>query len=149
MPTAAKLVSAITFAVIAFLAAHLYGLALSGGGQPIGVLREVSAVVGVLCGWFIMGPSAHRARGQIEAMGTGLRTSLTMVLVVIVIFAVVEMLDRAIKGRYDTPLDAALGVIEQALVLAPTLVRADVLSVLLLGGLFGGALAHWAGRRWT
>jgi hypothetical protein len=148
MPTAAKLVSAIFFAIAAFVAAHLYGQTTSGVQAP-GVLREVSAVVGVLCGWFIMGPQAQRARGQIEAMGTGLRTALTIALVVIVIFAVVEMLDRAIKGRYDTPLDAVLGVFEQALVLAPTLARADVLSVALLGGLFGGALAYRVGRKWT
>lgn len=148
MPTAAKLVSAIVFAVIALAAAHLYARS-SGTVVSTGLLREVSATVGALSGWFIMGPQAQRVRGRVEAMGTGVRTSLTIAAVVILIFAVLEMLDRAIKGRYDDPLEAALGVFERALVLAPTLVRADVLSVLLLGGLFGGALAHWVSRRWT
>ena len=148
MPTAAKLVSGIVFALIAFVAAHLYSHAASGG-HVHGTLRAVSAGVGVLCGWFILGPQAVRTRSRVEAMGIGVRTSLTIALVVIVIFAVVEMLDRAVKGRYATPLDAALGVFEQALALAPALARADVLSVLLVGGMFGGALAHWVGQRWT
>lgn len=148
MPTAAKLVSAIAFACIAFLAAHLYGQAMPGG-RPAGVLRETSAVIGVLCGWFIMGASAPRARGRIEAMGTGIRTSFTMVVFVVLIFACVDALDRAMKGRYDSPLDAFLGVLEQALVLAPPVAAPGVLGVLLLGGLFGGALAHWAGQRWS
>ncbi|MFN7224103.1 MAG: TrgA family protein [Paracoccaceae bacterium] len=148
MPTAAKLVSAIIFAFVAFLAAHLYGLSIPGG-RPVGVVREVSAVVGVLCGWFIMGPFAHRARGRVEAMGTGIRTSFTMVVCVLLIFACVEVLDRAIKGRYDNPLDALLGVFERAFVLAPPLARPDILGVLLLGGLLGGALAHWTSQRWN
>lgn len=147
MPTAAKLVSAITFAFVAFLAAHLYSLSMPEG-QPRGVLREVSAVVGVLCGWFVMGPFSHRTRGRIDAMGAGVRTSLTIVVLVLLIFACVEMFDRAIKGRYDTPLDALLGVLEQMFVYAPPVARPDVLGVLLLGGLFGGAVAQWAGRRW-
>jgi len=147
MPTAAKLVAAIAFGFVAFLAAHLYALSVPNG-RPVGVLREVSAVVGVLCGWFVMGPFAHRARGSVEAMGTGIRTSLTIVVWVVLIFACADMLDRAVKGRYDTPLDALLGVFEQALVLLPNLAKPDVLGVLLLGGLFAGALAQWAGKRW-
>lgn len=148
MPTAAKLVSAILFAMIAVLAAHLYGKTMPGG-RPVGSLLEVSGVVGVLCGWFIMGPLAHRARGRIEAMGTGIRTSFTIVFFVLLIFACVDMMDRAIKGRYSTPLEAILAIFERALVLAQPLMQPDILGVLLLGGLFGGALAHWAGQRWT
>lgn len=148
MPTAAKLFAAIAFALVAAVAAQLYVLALPAG-RAGGSLREVSALVGLICGWTIMGAAAHRARSRVDAMGTGIRTSFTIVIVVVVIFACVEMLDRAIKGRYKTPLDAVLGVFEQALVLAPPLARPDILGVLLLGGLVGGAIAHWAGQRWT
>jgi len=148
MPTAAKLVAAIAFACIAFLAAHLYALGLSQG-RTAGVLREVSAGIGLLCGWWIMGPAATRARGRVDAMGSGIRTSLTIVIFVVLIFACVDMLSRAMKGRYDTPLDALLGVFEQAFVLAPPLAQPEILSVLLLGGLLGGAVAYWAGQRWS
>ncbi|MDP4033815.1 MAG: TrgA family protein [Pseudorhodobacter sp.] len=148
MPTAAKLVAAIAFALIAYLAAHFYALAMPEG-RPSGVLREVSAVVGVLCGWFVMGPFAPRARNRVDSMGAGIRTSLTIVVVVVLIFACADMLDRAMKGRYKTPLDAMLGIFEQALGLVPPLAQPDILGVLLLGGLVGGALAHWAGQKWN
>ncbi|MFN4155993.1 MAG: TrgA family protein [Paracoccaceae bacterium] len=148
MPTAAKLFGAIFFALVAFVAAHFYALALPEG-RPSGLLREVSAGVGLFCGWAIMGPAAQRARSRIDAMGSGIRTSLTIVVLVVLIFACADMMGRAMKGRYKTPLDAVLGVFEQALVLAPPLARPDILAVLLLGGLIGGAVAHWAGRRWN
>ncbi|TGD63263.1 TrgA family protein [Tabrizicola sp. WMC-M-20] len=148
MPTAAKLFAAIAFALVAAVAAHFYALDLPEG-RSAGLLREVSALVGAACGWVIMGRAAHRSRSRVDAMGTGIRTSLTIVVVVMVIFAIVDVLGRAMKGRYKTPLDAILGVFEQAMVLAPPLAQPDTLGVLLLGGLIGGAVAHWAGQRWN
>ncbi|MFN3722084.1 MAG: TrgA family protein [Paracoccaceae bacterium] len=147
MPTAAKLVAGLVFGFVAFVAAHLYALSLPDGATS-GVLRQVSAVVGVLCGWFVMGPFAKRARGQIDAMGAGVRTSLTMLIVVVLTFAIVEMLDRAIKGRFKTPMDAVLSIFEQGLRLIGSVAQPDILAVLLLGGLVGGSVSRWAGRRW-
>ena len=147
MPTAAKLFSAFAFAAVAYLAAHLYALGLPDG-RPAGYLREVSALVGLFCGWWIMGPMATKGRGRIEAMGTGVRTSFTIALMVLFIFATSDMLGRSVKGRYDTPMDAVLGIFELMLLLAPPLFTADILGVLLLGGLIGGAIAQWAGRTW-
>ena len=148
MPTAAKLFAAAVIAIVAAVAAHLYALDLPEG-RPAGLLREVSALVGVACGWMIMGAAAHRSRSRVDAMGTGIRTSVTIVVLVVLIFAIAEMMGRAFKGRYKTPLDAILGVFEQALLLVPPLAQPDILGVLLLGGLIGGAVAHWAGQRWN
>jgi hypothetical protein len=147
MPTAAKLVAAIIFGLVAFLAAHLYALALPDGAQS-GVLREVSAVVGVVCGWYVMGTFVLRKRRPVDAMGAGVRTSLTMLIFVVLIFATAEMLDRAINGRFKTPLDAVIAIFEHALRLVAPIAQPDILGVLLLGGLAGGALTHWAGKRW-
>ncbi|MDP2082860.1 MAG: TrgA family protein [Pseudotabrizicola sp.] len=147
MPTAAKLVAAIIFGFVAFLAAHLYALSLPDPRQS-GVLREVSAVVGVLCGWFVMGPFVMRSRRPVDAMGAGVRTSLTILIGVVLIFATVEMLDRAMKGRFKTPLDAILAIFEHSLRLATPIAQPEILGVLLLGGLAGGAVTYWAGRRW-
>ncbi|MFN4128922.1 MAG: TrgA family protein [Paracoccaceae bacterium] len=147
MPTAAKLFAAIAFALVAVIAAQLYALSMPEG-RPTGMLYAVSVGVGLLCGWRVMGPAAKRARGRVDAMGSGFRTSVTIVVLVVLIFACADMLDRAMKGRYKTPLDAVLGVFEQALALAPPLAQPDLIGVLLLGGLLGGAVAHWAGQRW-
>jgi hypothetical protein len=148
MPTAAKLFSAIVFAGVAWLAAQLYAQALPDG-RPAGLLREISALVGVVCGWFIMGRFARRGRGRVESMGTGVRTSLSIVVSLVLLFAVREMLQRSVKGRYDSPMDAVLGIFEQALILGGSVFQLEVLAVLLLGGLFGGAVAHWAAENWN
>lgn len=148
MPTAAKLVAALAFAFVAALAAHVYWRGLPDG-TPAGLMREICGLIGLVCGWWIMGPMAQRARGRIEAMGTGIRTSLTIAPAAVFLLSTVEMLERAMKGRYKTPLDAALGVFERALVLGRPVFQPDVLGVLLLGGLLGGALSYWAGRRWS
>lgn len=148
MPTAAKLFSAIVFAGVAWLAAQLYAQALPDG-RPAGLLREISALVGVVCGWFIMGRFARRGRGRVESMGTGVRTSLAIVASLVLLFAIRDMLQRSVKGRYDSPMDAVLGIFEQALILGGTVFQLEVLAVLLLGGLFGGAVAHWAAENWN
>lgn len=148
MPTAAKLFAAVFFAIVAGLTAHIYALGLPEG-QTAGRLREVSAVVGLLCGWLVMGPAAHRAGRRIDAMGAGIRTSVIMVLFVLLIFACVEVMERAFMGRYKTPLDAVLAVFDHALRMAPPIGQPESLATLLLGGLLGGAFAHWAAKRWN
>lgn len=147
MPTAAKLVAAIIFAVVAWLAADQYA-PLMPDGRPAGVLREVSAIIGVMCGWTVLGGFLMKPRGRIEAMGTGVRTSITITVIVLVIFSVWDMLYRSIQGRYDGPMEAVLDIFGRAVVLGQPMFNPGVVSVLLLGGLIGGAAAHWAGSKW-
>jgi hypothetical protein len=54
MPTAPKLFSAVFFALVAALAAHVFIPVLPEGTQTK-MFRELSAVIGFFCGWFIMG----------------------------------------------------------------------------------------------
>lgn len=147
MPTAAKLVAAIIFAGVAWLAADQY-VPLMPDGRPAGVLREVSAIIGVMCGWVILGGFLMKPRGRIEAMGTGVRTSLTIAFFVLLIFSVWDMLARSVQGRYAGPMEAVLDIFGRALVLGRPLFSPEVVSVLLLGGLIGGAVAQFARTRW-
>lgn len=147
MPTAAKLVAGLVYAVIAWLAADQYAAAMPPD-QPSGWLREVSAAIGLVVGWRVMGGFLVRKRSRVEAMGTGLRTSLTVAFFALVAFSVAEMLARAIDGRYPDPMAAVTDVFAQALRLGEGLLNVNVLGVLLLGGLMGGALAHMASSKW-
>ena len=148
MPTAAKLFSAIVFAGVAWIAAVLYAQNMPGG-QQVGLFKEICALTGVFCGWFVMGRFSIRGRGRVESMGAGVRTSLAIVVALVVIFAIREMLQRAVDGRYKHPMDALIGVFERTLVLGNSVLQIEVISVLLLGGLFGGAVAHWAAENWN
>lgn len=147
MPTAAKLVAAVVFAMVAYLAAMQYAPVMPEG-RPTGLLAEVSALIGLLCGWFIMGDFLSRPRGRIEAMGTGVRVSVTMAFVTLIVFSIVEMMERAIEGRYKSPMEAVLDIFGRALSFGQPILTPGVLAALALGGLFGGAVAHWAAARW-
>lgn len=147
MPTAAKLVAAMIFAIIAYLAADQYAYVVPEG-RPAGSLREVSALFGLMTGWFVMGNFLMKRRGSVEAMGTGMRCSVTMTFAVLVVYSVWEMFSRALDGRYKGLQDALLDVVARALAFGTPIFTPGVLGVLLLGGLFGGALAKFAADRW-
>jgi len=65
MPTAPKLFSAVFFALVAALAAHVFLPVLPEGTQTK-LFRELSAVIGLFCGWFIMGRSTRRGMKNLK-----------------------------------------------------------------------------------
>jgi len=146
MPTAAKLVAAVVFAIVAALAAHLYIPALPEGTQ-IGRFREIAAAMGVICGWRTMGRRVGRGYG--EALSSGVRTSATLTFWLVLGFSINEMVYRATKLRYGgSPMEAVLAVFELMLYYARLMLTPEVLGTLLVGGLIGGLLAEWSSRRW-
>jgi hypothetical protein len=145
MPTAAKLISALAFAAIGFLAAELFKPALPEGTQ-FGLFSEISAVLGVLVGWKVMGTLT--GQGYVAAFGSGMRTSVTLVFLAMIGFSVYEMVLRSMKFRYDGPVEAILGAFHLFMEYGKLMGRPDFLAVLLIGGALAGALAEWAGRRW-
>ena len=96
MPTAAKLSAAAVFAIVALIAAQLY-IPLLPEGSSIKYFREVSTVVGLLSGWFVMGRVA--GRGYSDAIGSGLRTSVTILFWVLLIFGSVTMIRKSMPGN--------------------------------------------------
>ena len=76
MPTAAKLVSAIAFALVGCLAALAYIPQLPVGTSP-GYLTPAVTALGLLIGWRGMGRFAGKGWG--ESMGLGLKTSALLV----------------------------------------------------------------------
>lgn len=145
MPTAAKLVAALWFAAMGWLGANAHIPAL-GETPHVGLFREISAVIGMICGWRILGLSARGSYA--DAIGTGLKTSVIMAFFVLLVFSGYQMVHISMKGRYDGPLDAMLGVFELGMENAVKMATVGVLGVLILGGVLGGLLTEAARRRW-
>lgn len=146
MPTAPKLFSAVFFALVAALAAHLFIPVLPEGTQ-IKMFRELSGVIGLLCGWFIMGRST--GRGMVEAINRGLVTSVAVLFWCLLLFSIYFMIRKSTRMMYDGPMEAVLGVFELMLEYG-TLLRHPATPVVLLGGgVLGGVLAEAVGRRWS
>ena len=104
MPTAAKLVGAILFAIIGYAASLAYIETLPEG-QTAAMLAPTVAGIGLVQGWFSMGRNA--SGNMIMDLGTGLRVSVQIVFFAVVIFGLLEMFDRstscAMTGRERRP----------------------------------------------
>jgi hypothetical protein len=145
MPTAAKLFGAIAFTFVAFLAAEVLKPAFPEG-MSFGYFSAICAAIGLLCGWMVMG--ANAGRGGTKAVGTGLRTSVTIVFWAMLGFAIREMLIRSTDRRYNGVTEAVVGTFEIIIEYARTLVSSpSALIVLAVGGALGGLLSNWAAER--
>lgn len=146
MPTAAKLFGALAFAAIAFFAANAVVPLLPEGAQ-LGSFIPISTIVGALSGWFVAGPLS--GRGYKASFGNGMRAALSIVFWCLAIFAVDEMVNNAIRHRYDGPMSAIVGAFEIALDFAKMILVPDVVGILVIGGMLGGAFVEWVARRWS
>lgn len=146
MPTAAKFFAALAFAIVAFFTAEVFKGHMPEGTQ-FGYFSLVSALIGLVCGWKVMGPEA--GRGNWMALSSGLKTALFMALVALFIFSTYEMVLRAFLPAYDGPMEAVIGIFDLAVEFFVTFLAWDVLIVLFVGGGLAGLMSEWAARRWS
>ncbi len=147
MPTASKLAAAVAFAIVAFFAANAFATHMPEGSNP-GWIREVSALTGLCVGWFSWNRQPVN-KDMMSLAGVGMRTSLITTFWVLLIFSIYLMIRKSMRMMYDGPMEAVLGIFEMMLEQGKELRYADVLTILGIGGAFGGIFAGWAGRRWN
>ncbi len=145
MPTAAKLFAAFAFAVLAFFTAEVFKPHMPEGTK-FGYFSFVSALIGLVAGWRVMGPEA--GRGNWQAVNSGIKTSAVMVGMALIIFSTYEMLLLAFRPAYKGPMEAIVGIFELAIDFLLTMIAWDVIAVLIIGGALAGLLSEWAARRW-
>lgn len=145
MPTAAKLVAALAFAALGWLACVVLDDVMPETTVR-GRMLPVAVVCGLIAGWTISG-AAKRA-SMMEAAATGMRTSSTATLMALVVLAVGAMLRDSLRGFYRKPMDAVLDVFDRFVDYGSLLMSIPVLGVVFLGGMMGGMLTEAVGRRW-
>jgi hypothetical protein len=145
MPTAAKLVAAISFAILAWVTCIVLEGALPED-KRIGYMYEVAVGSGALVGWFVSG--AARRTGYAEAAATGLRTTTISVIVALGVLAVGTMLQNSARGRYRGLMDAILDIFNKFVEFGTLILPVVVLGTLFFGGIVAGMATEWAGRRW-
>ena len=145
MPTAAKIVAAFCFAFFGAIAATAVKPVMPEGTQ-FGYFIPISAGIGLLNGWFLMGRlSGH---GYRDAMGSGVRTAITIVIWALIVFSIYQMIIRSMQLRYDGPMEAVTAAFGIMLDYGRLLLDPAVLGTFLVGGLIGGAVTEWARKRW-
>ena len=145
MPTASKIVAAICFAIFGAIAAQTVKTVMPEGTQ-FGYFVPISALIGLLNGWFVMGRLTKR--GYRDAMGSGVRTAVTILVWALLVFSIYEMVVLSTKGRYDGPMEAVTASFGIMLNYGKELLAPVVIGTFLIGGLIAGAVSEWAGRRW-
>lgn len=148
MPTMSKLVAAVFFGALAYFTAVAFHVAMPEGTQ-FGQFDLIAAAIGLICGWRVMGRDV--GKGYKPAAGSGVKTSISFVVWVLLVTSVVLMVRKAFKQRYDSPLEAIVDVFALALENGLRIVNPpvpEVLGLLFIGGVLGGVLAEWTKKRW-
>jgi hypothetical protein len=146
MPTAGKLVAAVFFAILGFLMAEAYKHVMPPETQ-FGKFSLITAAIGLLCGWLIVGSLTGRGYGR--AWGLGIRTAITIVAWATLGFSLYEMILRSMKGRYGgSPMEALTGAVKLILEYGQKMADQQFLLTLFIGGIIGGLATEWASRRW-
>lgn len=146
MPTASKLVAAVAYALLGFIAAQTF-IKYLPEGTPLGYFREITAAIGFIVGWLVMGKLTRK--GYREAINSGLVTALILVFWAVLAFSLYFMLRKSMRMMYDGPMEAVLGVFQLMFDYGKMLVAPDMLGVILIGGILAGAVTEWAGKRWS
>ncbi|MCB2116162.1 MAG: TrgA family protein [Rhodobacteraceae bacterium] len=146
MPTAAKLFAAFAFAVLGFFTAEIIKPHFAGS-IPFGNFSFMSALIGLVSGWRVMGPEA--GRGNWAAVNSGIKTSAVMVGLGLFIFSTYEMIVRAFRPLYGGPMEAVVAIFDIGVDYLFKILVWDVLAVLIIGGALAGLLSEWANRRWS
>jgi hypothetical protein len=145
MPTGAKLVAAVCYAVVGWVLANYYAVNMPDASSS-GPIREAAGLVGVIVGWMVMGPSV--GKGYVEAAGSGIKTAVVLAVVALFLLAMREMLENSVKLRYEGPLDAILDVFQTMAQRSYGLLSLGVFGTILFGGIVSGLLTENASRRW-
>ncbi len=145
MPTGAKLVAAVCFAIVGWLAAEAYIPQLPADTRT-GYFREIMAVLGFVLGWMTLGPNV--GRGYADAASIGMRTSFLLVFWGLLGMSIYFMVRRSTRMIYDNAGDAALDVPMLMLQYAGLMGSVPLIAILAVGGAIGGVLTEFAGRRW-
>ncbi|MCW1917684.1 TrgA family protein [Rhodobacter sp. KR11] len=146
MPTFAKLAAAVVFAIVGYWAAVTYNTKLPDNVSlprlPLSMLG-----LGILLGWFSMGPMA--GKGYRDSVAYGLRTSVLIGFLAMFGVALLLMLRKSTNRMYRAdPFAALLDIPDLMYQYGNYMLQADVLMVLAAGGIIGGLLVEVTARRW-
>lgn len=145
MPTGAKAMAAISFAVVGWLMANTY-VPKMPEATSVGYFRELVALLGAAIGWRVMGNSV--GKGYVGAIGSGWKTVIVLVFFALLLFGIYEMLQQSVRMRYDGPMEAIIDVFDQMMKRSEPLLSLGVILVAAIGGGIAGVLTENASRRW-
>ena len=145
MPNAARLVAALSLALIAFIVSGLV-MPLMPEGLDFGYFTWVNVGLGVLCGWIVMGKRA--GRGITPAINNGITGVLALLFWGLFVQGAYEMFRQAMRNRFDGPFEALGAIFTIGLDYGLTIMVPSIIWTLLVGGVLAGLATEYAWRQW-
>ncbi|MCV2892218.1 TrgA family protein [Lentibacter sp. XHP0401] len=149
MPTAARMLSAIYLAVLAFVVTDMIVAAMLVEEPDLnfGRFREINVFISASVGWILLGSRV----GNPYSVATGLGITAVAAAIFWCIFAhsILEMLELSLNRKFDGPMEALVGAVELGVGYSAELLRANIIVTLVLGGIVAGLFAEFVSRRWS
>ena len=145
MPNAARLVAAVSLALIALVLSNLI-MPLMPEGTGFGYFVPVNVVLGILVGWIVMGKRA--GRGTTPGINNGLTGVAALIFWGLFVQGCYEMFRQAMRNRFDGPFEAVLAIFEIAADYGMVLLTPSIILTALIGGALAGLATEFAWRRW-
>lgn len=147
MLTMGKVASAATMAGTAYLTSTQV-MAVWEEEMNFGAFPWVSTVIGAWAGWFIIGRRVNRNASLSQVIGFGLTGVGMMLILAFFVFAGNEALRKALRRRYDGPVEAILDIVPISADWGANLLHPQILATLIGGGLLSALLAKIVDRLW-
>ncbi len=145
MPTAARMITAIIFAGLAYYTSNI-AKTLLPEGTAVGVFTQWAMFVSALCAWKVIGRLI--GRGYKASINTGIYAMGVAMFFVTLMFSIVEMVKRSMKFQYDGPMDAIVNMFGIGLEYGVMFLDPRIGVTLLVRGILAGIIGEWAENRW-
>lgn len=145
MPTAARLVAAISLALVA-LGVSVMVMARMTEITNFGWFVQVNLGLGLVIGWMLMGPQARP--GLAATLNNGITSAVVLTVCALAVQGGYEMFRLALNRRYHGLGEAIGGIVRNMIDYAQVLANPEIPAALLLGGLLAAAATRFAARMW-
>lgn len=145
MPTGAKLVGAVLFFGIGWVAAMQAKLTFEEGTAAT-YFNITIALIGFFNGWFVVG--ARAGGGVAFGAANGLRASAQIAILGLLLFALRTMFMRSTNLRYSSIGEATTESLDLFVQYFTQALTVPIWTVLIVGGIVGGILTELAAKVW-
>ena len=145
MPDAARLTAAICLALIAFIVSGQV-MPLLPEGTDFGYFTWVNVVLGLLCGWIIMGKRA--GRGTTAAINNGITGVVALVFWALFVQGTYEMFRLAMRNRFGGPFEALASIFTIGMDYGLIILVPNILVTLLVGAILAGFATDYSKSKW-
>jgi hypothetical protein len=144
MPTAGRLTGAMAYALLGGVLGWLLIPFFDAGRVPDYWLA-ICIAAGLLVGWVLVGTRTGQRTGV--AIGTGLTAAAALAFWVLFVVGARRMVGDSMRGRYDGPTDAVIGVFANMIDDAQQFADPAILLLLVLGSVAAALLTNLIGTR--